>query len=193
VARWPAHVTAALGSVWVSGYERGVVARIDPQLNRTARVYDVGGNPSGLAATGGALYVAFGRAGNSLGRLDTATGAITQIPLGHTGPGFLSVSAGSLWTTTADGFALRVDPTGSGGVLAAFPVPGTPADAAAARDGTIWVAEKQHNTVTRIDPVANRIVDVRSAGAGALGIAAAAGDMWVTSFAGNDVWRFRPR
>ena len=115
-----------------------------------------------------------------------------QIALGHTAPGFLTVAAGSLWTTTADGYALRVDPA-AGRVLAAFPVPGTPAEARPARDGTIWVAEKQLNTVTRIDPVANRIVDVTAAGPGALGVVAAAGDIWVTSFAGADVWRFRAR
>jgi len=54
------------------------------------------------------------------------------------GPGFLSWRHGSLWTTTADGNAIRVDPD-----------------------------------------------------TGAFSIAVAAGDMWVTSFAGSDVWRFR--
>ncbi len=191
VARWPAHVVGALGSVWVSGYERGVVARIDPATNSTARVYEVGGNPSGLASLGGSLYVAFARAGTSLGRLDLTSGAVTQIPLGHTAPGFLAAAAGSLWTTTEDGYALRVDPATSN--VTAFPVPGTPAEARLGRDGTIWVAEKEHNTLTRIDPRTNRIVDVTGAGPGALGVAAGAGDMWVTSYAGSDVWRFRAR
>jgi virginiamycin B lyase len=190
VAEWPAHVTVAFRSVWVSAYERGTVARIDPRTNRVMRVYAVGGNPSGLTQANGSLWIAFGRSGTALGRLDPGSGAVTKIPLGHTGPGFLSSAAGSLWTTTADGFAVRVDPS-SASVVATYAIPGTPAEVARAQDGTIWVAEKQHNTLTRIDPGANRILDVTGAGPGAFSIAVAAGDMWVTSFAGNDVWRYR--
>jgi len=190
VANWPAHVTAALGSVWVSAYERGTVARVDPRRNRVSRVYAVGGNPSGLAEAGGALWIAFGRNGSSLGRLDPRSGTLTKSSIGHNGPGFLSAGAGSLWTTTADGFAVRFDPSARQ-VVAAFAIPGTPAEAVAGPDGIVWVAEKQHNTLTRIDPDRNRIVDVTGAGPGALAIARAGGDMWVTSFAGRDIWRFR--
>ena len=57
VPNWPAHVTAAFGSVWVSAYERGTVARVDPRRNRVSHVYTVGGNPSGLAEAGGALVL----------------------------------------------------------------------------------------------------------------------------------------
>ena len=190
VAEWPAHLTAAFGSVWVSAYERGTITRVDTRRNRVSRVYAVGGNPSGLAEAAGALWVAFGRSGSSLGRLDPRTGVLEKRQIGHEGPGFLAAATGSLWTTTADGFAVRFDPS-TEQVVAAFPVAGTPAEAAAGPDGTVWVAEKQHNTVTRIDPKRNRIVDVTSAGPGALAITASAGDMWVTSFAGRDVWRFR--
>ena len=190
VANWPAHVTAALGSVWVSAYERGTVARVDPRRNRVSRVYAVGGNPSGLAEAGGALWIAFGRNGSSLGRLDPRSGTLTKSSIGHNGPGFLSAGAGSLWTTTADGFAVRFDPSARQ-VVAAFAIPGTPAEDVAGPDGIVWVAEKQHNTLTRIDPDRNRIVDVTGAGPGALAIARAGGDMWVTSFAGRDIWRFR--
>jgi streptogramin lyase len=189
VADWPAHITAAFGSVWVSAYERGTVARVEPRRNRVSRVYAVGGNPSGLAKAGGALWIAFGRNGSSLGRLDPRSGTLTKSPIGHNGPGFLSTIAASLWTTTGDGFAVRFDPSAKT-VVAAFAIPGTPAEAAAGPDGMVWVAEKQHNTLTRIDPGQNRIVDVTGAGPGALAIASAGGDMWVTSFAGRDVWRF---
>jgi virginiamycin B lyase len=190
VAEWPAHVAVAFGSVWVSAYEQGTVARIEPRTNGVARVYVVGGNPSGMTAAGGSLWIAFGRNGSALGRLDPASGELTKVRLGHTGPGSLSLAAGSLWTTTADGYAIRVDPA-AGQVVATFPIPGTPAEVGAAPDGTIWVAEKERNTLTRIDPVQNRILDVTGAGRGAFSIAAAAGDMWVTSFAGSDIWRFR--
>jgi streptogramin lyase len=146
------------------------------------------GNPSGLAVLHGQLWVAFGR-GTSLGRVDLATGALTRFPLGHKSPGFLVAIDGDLWTSTADGFVLRVAGR-TGQVVATFAVPGTPAEVAAGPSGIVWAAEKERNTLTRIDPVANRIVDVTGAGPGAFSVVLAAGDMWVTSFAGNDVWRF---
>lgn len=192
VGAWPADLEFAFGSLWVSAFERGILARINTRTNRATRIYDVGGNPAGLARANGFLWIAFGRKGTSLGRLDPATGAPARTAIGRTGPGFLAAAFGSLWTTTADGHAVRFDPA-TRRVVATFPVPATPAELAAAPDGTLWVAEKERNTITRIDPATNRIVDVTGAGPGAFSIAVAAGDMWVTSFAGNDVWRFRPQ
>lgn len=190
VGAWPADLEFGFGSLWVSAYELGKV-RIDPLTNRVTRVYQVGGNPAGLARVDGNVWIAFGRRGTSLGRLDPVTANLTTFDIGRTGPGFLGSAFGSLWTTTADGYAVRVDPA-TGRVLGSLPIPGTPAELSAAPDGTVWVAEKERNTVTRIDPAANRIIDVTGAGRGAFAIAVAAGDLWITSFAGTDVWRFRP-
>jgi streptogramin lyase len=145
-------------------------------------------NPSGLAIVDGRLWVAFGR-GTALGRVDLATGTLTRFQLGHRAPGFLTAIDGDLWTLTGDGYVLRVDAR-RGRVRATFTVPGTPAEVAAGPGGLVWVAEKERNTLTRIDPAANRIVDVTRAGPGALSVVVAAGDVWVTSFAGSDVWRF---
>jgi len=192
VAQWPAHVTFAFGSVWVSAYERGMLTRIEPRTNRVKRRYAVGGNPSGIARAGSFIWIAFGRTGTALGRLDPTTGALTRLPIGHAAAGFLSFIGDSLWTTTADGFALRFDPAANR-VVASFSIPGTPAEVASGPDRTVWVAEKERNTITRIDPKTNQLLDVTSAGRGAFSIAAAAGDMWVTNFADVDVWRFRGR
>lgn len=189
VSDWPAHLAAGPGRVWVSSFRYGHVTQISTHTNRMTRVYRFPGNPSGLARTGGTLWVAFGRTGRTLARVDIATHEITHVPLGHAGAGFLSALQGSLWTTTSDGYAVRVDPA-AGRVVATFPIRGTPAGVAADPDGTIWVAEKERDTITRIDPDLNRIVDVTPGGDGAFSIAVAGGDMWVTNFAGSDVWRF---
>jgi streptogramin lyase len=189
ISHWPAHLTAGPRRVWVSSFEHGHVTEISTRTNRMIRVYRFPGNPSGLARTGGTLWVAFGRTGKTLARVDIATHRITRVPIGHAGAGFLSSLGGSLWTTTSDGYAVRVD-AGDGHVIASFRIGGTPAEVAAAPDGTIWVAEKERDTVTRIDPVTNRVIDVTPAGDGALAIAVAGGDMWITNFAGSDVWRF---
>jgi len=55
------------------------------------------------------------------------------------------------------------------------------------------VAEKERDTITRIDPATNAVIDVSRAGNGALAVAVARGSMWITSFAGSDVWRYRVR
>jgi streptogramin lyase len=189
VSHWPAHLASGPRNVWVSSYEHGHVTQISTRTNRMTRVYRFPGNPSGLARIGSTLWVAFGRTGKMLARVDIATHRITLVPIAHDGAGFLSAIGGSLWTTTADSYAVRVDPR-TGRVLAAVPIPGTPAGVAAAPDGTVWVAEKQYSTVTRIDPASNKVIDVSGAGRGALAIVVAARDMWVTSFAGSDVWRY---
>jgi streptogramin lyase len=189
VGRWPAHLLAEPGAVWVSAYERGTVARIDPARNRVARVYRVGGHPSGLARAAGRLWIAFARGGTDLGALDVRTGAVARAPIAHRSPGFVTAIDGSIWTTTEDGAAVRLDPA-TRRVIASPPVPGTPAGIAPARDGTVWVAEKQFDTLSRIDPRTNEVIDVTGAGRGALAIVAANGDLWVTSFAGADVRRY---
>lgn len=190
VSHWPAHLAVASGSVWVSSYEHGHVAQISLKTNRMRRVYKFNGRyPSGLARTNGALWVAFGRTGKTLARIDLETRQVRQVPIGHAGASFLAALRGSLWTTTADGYAVRVDPRTTR-IVASFRIGGTPAGVAAAPDGLIWIAEKERDTITRIDPLSNKVVDVTPAGNGALSIALAAGDMWVTSFAGSDVWRW---
>jgi streptogramin lyase len=188
-SHWPAHLAVAAGSLWVSSYEHGHVVQISLKTNRMTRLYKFNGNPSGLAGTPGALWVSFGRTGTSLARIDLATQQFRRVPIGHAGAGFLTAVGGSLWTTTADGYAVRVDPR-TRRVVASFRIRGTPAGIAAAPDGLIWVAEKENDTITRIDPISNKLIDVTPAGNGALSIVRAAGDMWVTNFAGTDVWRF---
>jgi hypothetical protein len=189
VAHWPAHLAVAGGSLWLSSYEHGQVVQVSLKTNRMTRVYKFTDNPSGLAGTPGALWVSFGRTGTTLARIDLVTRQIRRVAIGHPGAGFLISLGSSLWTTTADGYAVRVDPTTSR-VVASFRIRGTPAGIAAAPDGLIWVAEKERDTITRIDPISNKVIDVTPAGNGALSIVRAAGDMWVTNFAGTDVWRF---
>lgn len=189
VSHWPQRFTVGAGSVWLSTFEHGLIARFDARSGRKTRVYNVGGNPSGLALAGGALWVSFGR-GTTLGRVNVATGRVAQFELGHRSPTFLTAIRGELWTTTADGHALRFDPE-PGRIVASFSIPGTPADIRSGPDGAVWVAEKERDTLTRIDPKLNRVLDVTPAGNGAFSIALARGDGWITSYAGNDIWRFR--
>jgi streptogramin lyase len=189
VAHWPPHFAVGAGSVWISSFDHSLILRLGARTGRMIAAYKVRGNPSGLAFVEGELWVASGR-GTTLGRVDLSSGHVTSFELGHSGPGFLTAIGGDLWATTADGYAVRFDRE-TGRVVASLSIPGTPADVRSGADGAIWVADKERNTVTRIDPVKNRIIDVTPAGRGAFSIAVAAGDTWITSYAGRDVWRLR--
>jgi streptogramin lyase len=189
VSHWPAHFAVGYGSVWLSNYDHGLVLRFDQRRGQMTHAYKLRGNPAGLAFAAGSLWVALGR-GTTLVRVPLGGGAFTQYDLQHRGPGWLTAIGGDLWTTTADGYALRFDPN-SGRVVAGFRVAGTPADVGLGADHMVWVAEKERDTITRIDPAANRVLDVTPAGNGAFSIAVAEGATWVTNYAGRDVWRFR--
>ena len=52
------------------------------------------------------------------------------------------------------------------------------------------ISPKTKADLDKMGTALNRIVDVIPAGDGAFSIAVAGGDMWVTNFAGSDVWRF---
>jgi hypothetical protein len=54
------------------------------------------------------------------------------------------------------------------------------------------VPDKEQNIVYRVDPGSRRVVDSFPAGPGAYCTLRAYGSMWVTSYAGRDVRRFRP-
>jgi streptogramin lyase len=52
--------------------------------------------------------------------------------------------------------------------------------------------DKEQNLVYRIDPKRPAVIDSFGAGPGAFVALRAYGSMWVTSYAGSDVRRFRP-
>jgi hypothetical protein len=60
---------------------------------------------------------------------------------------------------------------------------------------SIWIANDggtQQSLVYRIDPKRPAVIDSFGAGPGAFVALRAYGSMWVTSYAGSDVRRFRP-
>jgi streptogramin lyase len=96
-----------------------------------------------------------------------------------------------LWIQANTGDLLQFDPVARR-VLAHLEVGRTLAQGAVAPDGTIWVPDKEQNLVYRIDPNRRRVVDSFPAGPGAYVTLRAYGSMWVTSYAGRDVRRFKP-
>jgi streptogramin lyase len=187
----PDNVLVAYGRVWVTAWEAGKLTVVDPPTARVVRRIDIGARPAGLAARNGAVWVGFGRDATSIARVSPGTFRIDRIGVGVRQPRGFVAGTKDLWIQANTGDLLHFDPVATR-VLAHLEVGRTLAQGAVAPDGTIWVPDKEQNIVYRVDPTRQRVVDSFPAGPGAYVVLRAYGSMWVTSYAGRDVRRFKP-
>ena len=187
----PDDVLAAFGRVWVTAWGSARLVEVEPRSLRVVRRLRVGPRPSGLRAARGAVWVGFGRSATSIGRVDPGTGTIERVPVGVHAPAWFVTGTRDLWVKAADNVLVRLDPS-TRRVVARLSFGGTLGKGTAAADGTLWVPDKEQSVVYRVDPAGARVVGSFAAGPGAFVALRAAGSMWVTSYAGNDVWRFEP-
>jgi streptogramin lyase len=179
---------ALAGDLWITSFSDGTLVRVDPLTIHVVRRVDLGGNPAGLALCAGRLWVGGGRDDSWLTAVDPATGDARRIDVGVEAPSWPTCVHGALWVTTPDS-VLHVDPA-TGAVVARVVIGGTPARVLAAPDGTVWVTDKEQNRIVRVDPARNAVLDELPAGRGAFDVVSIGGTVWVTSYAGDDVWRF---
>jgi len=187
----PFDVLVANGNVWTTGFGNGTLVEVNARTGRVARRIKVGGFPTGLLADGGAIWVGLGRTATEVLRVDPGSDAVKRIDVGVEAPShFVSTDAGIWVANDGDTFEL-LDP-GDGRVLRVTHFGRTLGQAAVAPDGTVWVPDKEIDTIFRVDPATGEHVDSFAGGNGAFQALSAFGSMWVTSYAGADVWRFRP-
>jgi streptogramin lyase len=184
-------VIRAYGSVWAVSFETGTVTLLDPRTGAVERVVRVGDFPTGLASCGGRMWVGHGRSSTSLSSVDPRTLRVRRVPVGATDPRRPRCIRGVLWVATPES-VVRVDPS-SGSVIGRLGIGETLGDLAPASDGLVWVTDKQHNLVHRVDPAGTGIVDSFPAGPGAFAVARTGDTMWVTSYAGSDVRGYAAR
>ena len=187
----PFDVLVAYGHVWVTAWEAGRLAVVDPRTLEVVRRIDVGPRPVGLAARNGTIWVGFGRDATSIARVNPVTFRVDRLEIGVRAPGWFAAGTKDLWIQANDGDLVHYDPVARR-VLAHLQVGGTLAQGAAAPDGKIWMPDKERSVVYRVDPKRQRVVDSFPAGPGAYAALRAYGSMWVTSYAGSDVRRFKP-
>ena len=201
----PTNVTIGAGAVWVLG--SGTVLKIDPAyglLLRTTHVRlgdtsDISiGDPSGIAASGNAVWVEDGA--STLVRLDPATGTVTgRLVLGSHIDG-VAFGAGSIWVTRGTPATLiRIDPRTAAvtakiqiaarrGVTQPFPI------GVAVGEGAVWVLNGNTGTVTRVDPTLDAVsATVSRVSLNPLRIAAGAGAVWVGDADAEAVLRIDPK
>jgi streptogramin lyase len=183
-------VLRAYDSVWAPSFEAGTVTKLDARTGAVERVVRVGHHPTGIEACGGRLWVGHGRESTSLTSVDPRTLRVRRIPVGTIDPRRPRCIRGVLWVATPD-TVVRLDPAG-GRVLGRLRIGETLGDLAAGPDGLVWVTNKQHSVVYRLDPSDSKIVDSFSAGRGAFALARTGDTMWVTSYAGSDVRGYTP-
>jgi streptogramin lyase len=187
----PGDVEAAFGRVWVSVWTTGRLLAVDPQSMRVVKRIRVGPWPAGLRAAAGAVWVGFGRRATAVVRVDPSAAEISRIPVGVESPRLFAAGTRGLWVQAGDHELVRLDPS-SREVTARLSFGGTLGEGALAPDGTIWMPDKERNVVYRVDPDKTAVADSFAGGSGAFLALRAYGSMWVTSYAGNDVWRFGP-
>ena len=104
-------------------------------------------------------------------------------------PSWFVSGAPGLWIQAADNVLVHVE---NGRVVDRLTFGRTLAQGALAPDGTLWIPDKEQSLVYRVDPKTARVLGSFAAGPGAFLALRAYGSMWVTSYAGADVWRFKP-
>ena len=191
VGATPDSVLVAYGRVWVTTWGAGKLAVVDPRTLKVLRRINVGSKPAGLAARNGAVWIGFSSDVTSIARVSPGTYRVDRIDVGVPEPRGFVAGTKDLWIQANTGDLVQFDPVARR-VLAHLEVGGTLAQGAVAPDGPIWVPDKEQNLVYRVDPGRRRVVDSFSAGPGAYVTLHAYKSMWVTSYAGRDVRRFRP-
>ena len=191
VGATPDSVLVAYGRVWVTTWGAGKLAVVDPRTLKVVRRINVGSKAAGLSARNGAVWVGFSRDATSIARVNPRTYRVERVDVGEREPGGFVAGAKDLWIQANAGNLVHFDPVARR-VLAHMEVGRTLAQGAVAPDGTIWIPDKEQNLVYRIDAKRGRLIDSFPAGAGTYVTLHAYGSMWVTSYAGSDVRRFRP-
>ena len=185
----PFDVAAAFGRVWVTAWEAGRLVEVDPSTLRVVRRIVIGPRPTGLHVAGGGLWVGFGRSATAIARFEPKSRKVERVPVGVRAPSWFVAGASGLWIQAADNVLVHVE---GGHVVDRLTFGRTLAQGALAADGTLWIPDKEQNVVYRVDPRTARVLGSFAAGPGAFLALRAYGSMWVTSYAGADVWRFKP-
>lgn len=183
----PYDATFAYGSAWTTAYGQGELERIDPARNAVVNRWKL---PQATGAVG-AFGSVWGAGAPGVIRVDPSTHKLLATVAIDGGAGWTAASADAVWVTTTQGLA-RIDPQ-TNTVAATIPLPGAPAlgdpDVV---DGMVWVPQIRKNSIAVVDPASNTVVQTIKAGVGPFVVTTIAGEAWVPSWKGKDVWRFRP-
>ena len=178
------------GSIWMVTDTAGTLARIDPDTNAVVAEIYVPRGISGLAIGMGAVWLT-SVTDNTVTRVNAATNVVEETIKVGRGPVSVAFGEGSVWTLNGgDSTVSRIDPKTN-------KVTETIKSGVSATSGTIVVGEGSvwlsatGMPLTRIDPVANRMVQQFS-GPGGGSLAIGLKSLWLGATP-TAIWRIDPK
>jgi YVTN family beta-propeller protein len=183
-------------SLWVANLDDESVTRIHLRPLRTGRTIPIGQPPAGLAAGGGAVWVAgvsraasFVTARRIDPRFDTA-GRPVRVESFPEGGASIALGPNAVWVAPEFGRLTRLDP-GTGRARGTGLDAGQSATAVAADRRAVWTADGPGGVISRIDPSTGAPQPFPVAG-GPADIAIGAGAVWVSAALDDSVARIDP-
>jgi peptide/nickel transport system substrate-binding protein len=166
------------------------VVVIDSRSGRAETPINVGGSPSQLALTPGAVWVG-DISGGAVKRIDPEKGTVVQtVALGGV-PDGIAAGGGSVWVTSGLEEKLVRVSSETNEIVQTMDLPNGPRGVAYG-EGAVWVAGRYARSVTRIDALTGRKVWTAPVGGSPIGIAAGAGAVWATNETDASVSRIDP-
>jgi YVTN family beta-propeller protein len=86
---------------------------------------------------------------------------------------------------------VRIDPT-TNTVAATIKLASTTLGDPGVVGGQVWVPLIRENAIALVDPSTNTVAQTIKAGTGPFVVTEIAGEAWVPSWKGTDIWRFKP-
>ena len=152
------------GSIFISVMSGNKVARFDPRT-RTFREWDLppGHRPHGVLVDKRGIAWTTGNGNGTIGRLDPATGMVTEFktPSGGGGPHTLVISddGGTIWFTLQSGDKIASLDTKTGAIKE-YPTSGGPYGLALDKTGNVWFCRMGDNRMGRLDPKTGAMSEV---------------------------------
>ena len=172
-----------------AGLPANSVGLIGPSGERAGAPVSVG-SPAGLAYGDGSVW-AVDSADGALARIDPATHAVQQIPVGSA-PSAVAVTGPDAWVANSGGGTVTRVSTVTNRAVDTIQVGNLPVAIASGPSG-VWVANEGDGTVDRIDPATGEVTKRGiQVGARPDGIAAGAGAVWVANGEDGTVQRIDP-
>jgi len=194
-------MTVAAGRLWVLK-GAGTVVRVDPATNRVVgKPLRVPAGAAAIAVAQGALWatsVADGDLGapgkDTVTRIDSASGRTVATIRVPRAPLDLAVTPGAVWVTNAGAggdSVTRIDPKTNRSLGRPVRTGASP-QSLAVGGGSLWVANHDERTVTRIDLASGKVVADIPVPSEPHRVAYGAGAVWVGNWHDNSVSRIDP-
>ena len=191
----PGPIAFGVGSLWVANVADQTVSQVDPVAMRTVHTLTLGATPTGIAASGDAIWVIESIPGASsvaVRRIDPQFDALGPAQqLGNVfpgGPGWVAAQGNAVWVAPSSGLLARFDAS-SRRIVQQLDPNASPAGIALG-DGAVWITDRDADNVTQIDPTG--LQTAIAVGSGPTAIAAGVGGIWVTDTFDDTVVRIDP-